>query len=388
MFFAASGSNIEQSLRITERRNTEMKVIFERYELTAAVTNVMRAVSTKNTIPALEGILLKTTENTVVLCGYDLDIGIRTEISATVIEGGEIVLSAKLFSDMVKRLPDNTVTLETDDKLVSYIHSGVVNYQIIGMSSYEYPELPTFETLQSFRVNTAILKNMIRQTNFAVSDNMSKPIYTGSLFDLRSGFLNIVSIDGFRMAVRKEKIASDINFSFVVPGKTLGEILKFTASEESDVQIIVGKKHVVFKIENYSVISRLIEGKFIEYEGTIPKGASTKLKVKTKEITAAVERMSLLTNDKMQSPVRVIVADEGIKLHCTTVVGKASDYIEVAYEGDEVEIGFNNKYLLDALKNSETDELIMEFNGPLKPLKILPTEGDSFVFLVVPMRLS
>ena len=217
---------------------------------------------------------------------------------------------------------------------------------------------------------------------------MSKPIYTGSLFDLRSGFLNIVSIDGFRMAVRKEKIASDINFSFVVPGKTLGEILKFTASEESDVQIIVGKKHVVFKIENYSVISRLIEGKFIEYEGTIPKGASTKLKVKTKEITAAVERMSLLTNDKMQSPVRVIVADEGIKLHCTTVVGKASDYIEVAYEGDEVEIGFNNKYLLDALKNSETDELIMEFNGPLKPLKILPTEGDSFVFLVVPMRLS
>ncbi len=365
-----------------------MKVIFERNELVTAVTNVMRAVSTKNTIPALEGILIKTSKDTVTLCGYDLDIGIKTEISANVIEEGEVVLSAKLFADMTKRLPDNNVTLETDDKLITYIHSGVVNYQIIGISSYEFPELPTFETLECFYIDTSVLKNMIRQTNFAISDNMSKPIYTGSLFDLKNGYLNIVSIDGFRMAVRKEKVGTDINFSFIVPGKTLGEILKFTAEEESRVQIIVGKKHAMFKIENYSVISRLIEGKFIEYEGTVPKGSSTRLRVKTKDMSAAVERMSLLTNDKLQSPVRVIVADEGINLHCTTVVGKASDFIAVEYEGDEVEIGFNNKYLLDALKNTETDEIIFELNGPLKPLKILPIEGDSFIFLVVPMRLS
>ena len=356
-------------------------------ELTAAVSNVIRAVSNKNTIPALEGILMKTNKETVVLCGYDLDIGIRTEIPANIIEEGEVVIGAKLFADMVKRLPDNTVTIETDDKLVTYIHSGVVNYQIVGISSYEYPELPTFETLESLQINSAVLKNMIRQTNFAVSDNMSKPIYTGSLFDIKGGNMNIVSIDGFRMAVRREKINTDITFSFVVPGKTLGEILKFNASDESSVQIIVGKKHVIFKIENYSVISRLIEGKFIEYEGTIPKGASTTMRLKTKNIMAAVERMSLLTSEKIQSPVRVIVADDGIKLNCTTAVGKASDFIEVSYIGDEVEIGFNNKYLLDALKNAETDELIFAFNGPLKPLKILPTDGDSFVFLVVPMRL-
>ena len=365
-----------------------MKVIFDRAELVTAVSNVQRAVSTKNTIPALEGILIKTQKDKAILTGYDLDIGIRTEIPATVIEEGEIILSAKLFSDMVKRLPDNTVTLETDDKLVSYIHSGVADYQIIGMSSYEFPELPTFDTIESFYIDSPTLKNMIKQTGYAISDNMSKPIYTGSLFELKAGYLNVVSIDGFRMAVRKEKIGTDAAFSFIAPGKTLGEIQKLNSSEESRVQIIVGKKHVVFNVENYSVISRLIEGKFIEYEGTIPKGAATKLKVKTKDISAAVERMSLLTSEKMQSPVRVIVADEGIKLHCTTVVGKASDYVEIPFEGDEVEIGFNTKYLLDALKNADTDELVFEFNGSLKPLKILPTSGDSFVFLVVPMRLA
>lgn len=365
-----------------------MKLSFNKSELVQAVTNVQRAVSTKNSIPALEGILIKAHENKVVLCGYDLEIGIRTVISATIIEEGEIVLSAKLFSDIVRRMPDEIITLETDEKLITYIHSGVADYQIVGISSYEYPELPTFDELESFSLDGELLKNMIKQTYYAISDNQAKPIYTGSLFDFKKGRLNIVSVDGFRMAIRSEKIDGDHSFNFVVPGKTLSEVLKINCDEESLIQIIVGKKHVIFKIENYSVISRLIEGSFIEYEGTIPDGATTTLTVNTREIASSVERMSLLTNEKMQSPVRFIVADEGIKLHCTTVVGKASDYINLPFDGSEIEIGFNNRYLLDAIKNADTDELKFEFNGPLKPLKILPTEGDSFIFLVVPMRLS
>ncbi len=365
-----------------------MKLSFNKTELSHAVSNVQRAVSTKNSIPALEGILIKAYDNKVTLCGYDLEIGIRTVIDATIVEEGEVVLSAKLFSDIVRRMPDEIITIETDEKLITYIHSGVADYQIVGISSYEYPELPTFDELESFSVNGELLKNMIKQTYYAISDNQAKPIYTGSLFDLKDGFLNIVSVDGFRMAVRKEKIDGDHELNFVVPGKTLSEVLKINCDEESDIQVIVGKKHVIFKIENYSIISRLIEGKFIEYEGTIPKGATTSLRVNTREIASSVERMSLLTNEKMQSPVRFIVADEGIKLFCTTVVGKASDYINLPFDGDEVEIGFNNRYLLDAIKNADTDELCFEFNGPLKPLKILPPEGDSFIFLVVPMRLA
>lgn len=365
-----------------------MKLSFNKSELSQAVSNVQRAVSAKNSIPALEGILIKAHDNKVTLCGYDLEIGIRTVIDSTIVEEGEVVLSAKLFSDIVRRMPDEIITLETDEKLITYIHSGDADYQIVGISSYEYPELPTFDELENFSVNAELLKNMIKQTYYAISDNQSKPIYTGSLFDFKDGYLNIVSVDGFRMAVRKEKIYSDRNFNFVVPGKTLSEVLKISCEDDSIVRIIVGKKHVIFKLDNYSVVSRLIEGKFIEYEGTIPSGETTSLKVNTREIASSVERMSLLTNEKMQSPVRFIVADEGIKLHCTTVVGKASDYINLSFEGSEIEIGFNNRYLLDAIKNADTDELKFEFNGPLKPLKILPVEGDSFIFLVVPMRLS
>lgn len=365
-----------------------MKISFNKSELCQAVSNVQRAVSTKNSIPALEGILIKAYGDSVTLCGYDLEIGIRTVISASIIEEGEVVLSAKLFSEIVKRMPDEIITMETDEKLITYIHSGVADYQIVGISSYEYPELPSFDELQNFTVNAEILKNMIKQTYYAISDNQAKPIYTGSLFEIKDGFLTVVSVDGFRLAIRKEKIESDKSFDFVVPGKTLSEVLKINCEDESFVQIIVGKKHVVFKIDNYSIVSRLIEGKFIDYAGTIPSGSTTSLKVSTREIASSVERMSLLTNEKMQSPVRFIVADEGIKLHCTTAVGRASDYINVPFEGSDIEIGFNNRYLLDAIRNTDTDELKFEFNGPLKPLKIMPLEGDSFIFLVVPMRLS
>ncbi len=365
-----------------------MKLSFNKSELVAAVSNVQRAVSTKNSIPALEGILIKAYGDSATLCGYDLEIGIRTTISATIIEEGEVVLSAKLFSDIVRRMPEEIITMETDDKLITYINSGVADYQIVGISSYEYPELPTFDEMENISINAEILKNMIKQTYYAISDNQAKPIYTGSLFDIKDGFLNVVSVDGFRLAIRKEKIDCEKNFDFVVPGKTLSEILKINCDEDSIIQVVLGKKHVVFKIDNYSIVSRLIEGKFLDYDGTIPTGATTTLVVKTREIASSVERMSLLTNEKMQSPVRFIVADEGIKLHCTTVVGRASDYVNVPFEGSDIEIGFNNRYLLDAIKNSDTDELKFEFNGPLKPLKILPTEGDSFIFLVVPMRLS
>lgn len=365
-----------------------MKVSFNKHELVQAVTNVQRAVSTKNSIPALEGILVKIKDGSAVLCGYDLEIGIRTTIPATIIEEGEVVLSAKLFSDIVRRMPEDIITLETDEKFITYIHSGVADYQIVGISSYEYPELPSFSELSTFTINAELLKNMIKQTCYAISDNQSKPIYTGSLFDIKDGYINIVSVDGFRMAIRKEKIDITENMNFVVPGKTLSEILKISTAEDSSIQVIVGQKHVIFNIENYSIVSRLIEGKFIEYGGTIPSGAATSLTVKTKNIASSVERMSLLTSEKMQTPVRFIVADEGIKLHCTTAVGKASDCIDLPFNGDDVEIGFNNRYLLDAIKNADTDELLFEFNGSLKPLKILPTKGDSFIFLVVPMRLS
>lgn len=364
-----------------------MKAVFNQTELVSAVTTIQRAVSTKSSNPSLEGILIKAHGSSAVLCGYDLDIGITTEIPASVVEEGDIVLSARLFSEIVKRMPDEIITLETDDKLLAYVNSGVADYQIIGISSYEYPELPSFDTLQTFTIEAGSLKNMIRDTFYAISDNPAKPALMGSLFDVDGGYLNIVSIDGFRMSVRREKIDFDGKFEFILPKKTLGELLKINCDDDSHITVVVGKKHAVFKIEGYSVVSRLIEGKYVSYKDTIPKGSATRLTIETRKIISSVERMSLLTSDKMQQPVHLIVADDGIKIFCTTAVGKASDYINLGFDGEEIEIGFNNRYMLDAVKNVEADELVFEFNGPNRPLKILPVSGDSFLILVVPMRI-
>ena len=272
--------------------------------------------------------------------------------------------------------------------MITYIHSGAADYQIIGISSTEYPELPNVEEISGLTLNAEILKNMIRQTVFATSDNMAKPIYTGSLFEIKDGLFKIEAVDGFRMAIREENVDSDVEAKFVVPGKTQNEILKLITDNDKDVSLKIGQRHIMLKIENYSIISRLIEGNFLDYKTTVPKTASTEFVMNTRILASAVDRMSLLTNEKIQSPVRCTITADQIKLACSTTVGRANDMIPVSVRGNDVEIGFNNRYLLDALKNAETDEIKVMLNGSLSPMIIKPVQGDSFTFLVVPMRLA
>lgn len=365
-----------------------MKFICSQKDLSYAVSNVQRAVSAKTSLPALEGILIKSKDNNITLCGYDLEIGITTEINSQVLEQGEIVVSAKLFGDIIRRLPEEKVKIEVDERLITYITSGQAEYQIVGISAGEYPELPKFEEMETLSIQSGILKNMIKQTLFAVSDNFSKPIYTGSLFELESNLFKIVSVDGYRMAIRQEVMDCKNNSKFVVPGKTLSEILKLANDEESNIELVIGQRHAIFKVENYSIISRLIEGNFIDYNTTIPPESETSVVINTRSLLNAVERMSLLTSEKIQSPIRFIADEDGIKLFCSTAIGKANDALPAPVEGKNVEIGFNNRYLMDALKNADTDEIKLEINGPLTPMKIVPVKGDSFLFLVVPMRLN
>lgn len=365
-----------------------MKFTCIRSELSEALMNVQRAVSTKATLPALEGILIKAYDNKLTLTGYDLEIGITTTIDATITEQGEIVVGAKLFSDIVRKLPEEIASFESDERYIFYINSGNADYQIIGMSSVEYPDIPTFESTDEIAIEAGILKNMIRQTIYAVSDNMAKPIYTGSLYEIKDNILRIVAIDGYRMAVRKENIEAQRDTQFIVPGKIQMEILKLIDSDEEKVNIIVGQRHVLFTVGTYSVISRLIEGTFLDYATTIPKEKNTEVRINTRKLISAVERMSLLTNERIQSPVKCSIGKDEIKLTCKTSVGRASDSLQVGTVGNEVEIGFNNRYLLDALKNSECDEVMLILNGSLTPMIVTPVEGDSFTFLVVPMRIN
>lgn len=365
-----------------------MKITCSKTDLASAVSNVSRAVSSKSSIPALEGVLIKAYGETMNISGYNLEIGITTDIDASIIKEGEIVIGAKLFLDIVRRLPEEVVTIETDERMVTYITCGHADYKIMGMSSVEYPDLPSFEQTDSITLESKVLRDMIRQTVYAVSDNMAKPIYTGSLFEIDNSVLTIVAIDGYRMAIRKENVDSKSETSFVVPGKTQMEILKLLTEDEEPVDIIIGQRHITFKVKNYRVISRLIEGTFIDYKATVPKEEKTALVISTRKFMDSVERMSLLNNERMQSPVRCKFMDNEIRLSCASAVGSAKDVIDVDIAGEQLEIGFNNRYMLDALRNTDTDEVKLVLNGPVSPIIVKPVSGDSFLSIVVPMRLA
>jgi DNA polymerase-3 subunit beta len=229
---------------------------------------------------------------------------------------------------------------------------------------------------------------MIKQTVYAVSDNNAKPIYTGSLFEIKDKVFRIVAIDGYRMAIRQESVDNDIESSFVVPGKTQQEVVKLISGEEKTVKVGIGQRHIIFKIGSYSVISRLIEGTFLDYNSTIPKEKKTEVVVNTSRMIAAVDRMMPVNEDKIKSPVRLTFSNDEIHFSCTSAVNSADDVVSAPVIGEDVEIGFNNRYLFDAIRNVDTDEIKMTLNGGLSPMIITPVKGDSFINLVVPMRLS
>ena len=364
-----------------------MKFITPKTDLNKAISNVSRAVATKASVPSLEGILLKAEKDQIKITGYDLELGIRTEVTASVNEEGSIVVPAKLFGDIIKKLPDEMVTIETDERNVVTIFSGESDFQIMGLSAEEYPDLPQFEETDKFVINGGQLKDMVQETIYATSTNYNKPIYTGSLFEIKNSNLTIVAIDGYRMAITKKSIDSNSENSFVIPRKMQSEVLKLITDNE-DIELLIGQRHVSFKVNNYYVISRLLEGQFIDYNSTIPSGKNTVIKINRKDFIYSVDRTLIIGNDKIPSPVRLTVKGTTLKLKCQGSGGKVKDKLKVETSGEDVEIGFNNQYLLDALKARKEEEIELIINGSLSPMVLKPIEGDEFTSIVVPMRLQ
>ena len=362
-----------------------MKFTVEKRLLNEAVTNLQRAVSSKTSIPALEGILIRSEENRLILTAYDLEIGMQTELPAIISAPGAIILTAKLFAEIVRRSPDEDITIDVDDRNTATITSGVSCFTIIGMDSAEFPELPKITDADTIKMPQELLKSMIRQTLFAVADSTAKPIHQGSLFKIESGNLDVVSVDGYRLALRREAINYANNTEFVVPGKTLSEVLKLLKDSEGEVEICPSRRHILFRIDNYTVISALLEGEFLDYKSALPKDKKTEVTVSTRTMIESVERVSLLITDRLKSPVRCVIGEDTVKLFCTTTMGRATDQISAEISGDQLEIGFNNKYLLDALRAAETDEVRLQLGGPISPMLVLPKEGDAFSFLVLPV---
>lgn len=366
-----------------------MKFSCSRPELYEIVSNVSRAVSGKTSLAVLEGILIRAKADTLSFLGYDLDLGIFTQMGAKVEEEGEIVLSAKLFVDMMRRMNGETVSIQTDEKYLTEIKSGATEFTILGIPSDEFPEIPSVQEEQSICLPQHLLKSMIDQTLFAISTNDAKPVHTGSLFQLSDRQLRVVSVDGFRLALRREQVAAEGEAQFIIPGKTLSEMSKLLSEEEEqEAKLYLSKKHVVIQIGQYRVISRLLEGEFLDYQAAIPQGGNTTVTVGVRPLIDSIERTSLLISDRLKSPLRIHFEQGQIKMSCSTAIGKAYDQLECQLEGDEVEIGFNNRYMLEALRAAGCDQVKLVISGPLSPMKVLPMEGDSFLFLILPVRLK
>lgn len=367
-----------------------MKFTCSTKELSDACSNVMRAVSTKVTIPTIEGILMECGSDTLSLTGYDFEFGINTTLQASVVQPGAIVINAKVLSDIIKKLPDPKVTFDISGTSVLII-SGAVQYNIMGIDADDYPELPSVSGGYPLFLNQSILQSMVAQTIFAVADNeYSKPVHTGLKFELTLNQLRLIGVDGYRLAIRTEPVQYDgEDISFIVPKKTIRELTKLFSSEgDKNISISVGKRHIVFEVENYSIISRLLDGDFLDYNAAVPKTASTTILINTQDAINCIERtLPVIENDK-KNPIRCLFDGDEMRVSTVSSLGRVVDYTHANVSGDRVEIGFNSKFILDALHAADTDQVKIELNSAVSPAKVLPLKDDGFLFLVLPMRLK
>ena len=366
-----------------------MNIVCDKALLSSAIDGVSKAVTLRSSIPALEGILLKAEGFQLTLTGYDLEMGITTTIEANVRQAGEIVLSAKLLGDMVRRLPSGEVSIYTNESGNATIKGGVAEFDILAMSASDYPDLPTPGADHTLTIKTGMLRGMIEKTLYAVSQDDKKPAHTGELFAIEEDKLTVVALDGYRLAIVERPVQAEKHIRIIIPAKTLTEVNKLLGDDEDDVRISANRRFVVFNSGNYTILSRLIEGEFLNYANVIPNGCKTRVVLETRDFIDTIERASLIITERLKNPLRILFDASGkVTVRCQTNLGKVVDEFAAQVEGDPVEIGFNNRYLLDALRNARCEKVELELSGPLSPVKILPEEGSDFIYLVLPVRFK
>ncbi len=367
-----------------------MKFSCEKAILQAAISTASRAVSAKSSIPALEGLLLSA-DGVLTVSGYNMQTGIRTTVDADVTENGSLVLSARLFGDIIRRMPDDVVVFSSDKNLNVKLTCGDASFDILAISASDYPDLPEVEDQYSVSIQQKVLGAMIAETAFAVSTNEARPVHTGSLFEIGERGLTVVSVDGFRLALRQEPLERIDGgaFSFVAPGSALSEVEKICADTEDLATITLGNRHLLFEVGQTQLICRRLEGEFLDYKTAIPRANPITIIADTKTMMESIDRVSVVISDKQKSPVRCVFDADRVYMSAKTGNGEAKDMCRVAGDGGGLEIGFNNRYLLEALKYAPADQVRLELNTGISPCIIAPVEGEeNFLYMVLPVRLK
>lgn len=369
-----------------------MQFSCEKSILQEAITTAARAVNSKSSIALLEGLLITAeSDGHLTICSYNMSMGIRVNIHAMVSEPGSAVLNARLFGDIIRKLPDDVVFVETNDNLLTSIRCGKAVFNLVASDAEEFPQLPEVETNKTpITLPQHTLKSMISQTIFAVSDNETKPVLTGCLFELQRQKLYVAAVDGYRLSVRREtlEMPAEMDAKFVVPGSALREVERILTETDDVAEIYPDARHILFRIGDTVLITRLLEGEFLNYRAAIPTDAAAVITADVRQLITSIERVSLIVSEKLKNPVRMEFDGDLLKLSCITAIGKSYD--EYQYNGtvEHLEIGFNNRYLLDALRACPDDTVTISLKGSLNPIVFTPEEGDAFTYLVLPVRLK
>lgn len=379
-----------------------MKLRFSRPIIQEAVSNAMYCVSTKNTISAAEGILITGEGDKAILTSYDLEKGMQIEIEAEVIEAGSCIINAQSLNSIIRLLPAGMVELTVNEYFRAKLTCGSAEFELNGLDPRDFPTLPDISNMSGFNIKQGDMKNMINQTLFAVAQNDARATFNGAFFKINGNRITTVGCDSFRLAVR-EKVCelenttgAELDTSFIVPGRTLSELVKLLSDNDDVVRIGISRKQVIFRFDKRDTVffSRLIEGDYIDYERIIPKNSTIFVDVDTETLEGALNRASLVSDEsagKNKSLARCKFGGNRLEITSTSVNGKVRDEIVTSHVGEDIEIGFNCRYLTDALKASMCDKLHLSLSSPNISMVIEPLEAeenDKFIFLVLPCKLK
>ena len=365
-----------------------MKIISTRNSLLEAINTVQKAVPSKTTLPILEGILFEARNGKLKLIATDLEIGIETTINVDVIVPGKIVISAKTIGDIFRKLPDSDVEIEITDNNTIYIKCENSKLKIMGVSSEEFPSLTEVDKNSPISFTQATLKDMIRQTLFATSTDEIRPVLTGVLFEVVGEKVSFIALDGFRMAVKWCSCINDMNIKAVVPGKTLSEISKIINDNQEKIDIFFSKNHIMFETGDTVIVSRLLDGEFINYKQLLPSDYKIRVKVPTSKLMESCERAALFAKDSKNNMIKFEINDELMAIKSNSDTGDVHEEIKISKTGEDIEIAFNAKYFIDALKVIQSDEIYIDFNTNVSPSIMRPVKETDFLYLILPVRLK
>ena len=366
-----------------------MKLICSKSNLLHGVNIVSKAVPTRTTMAILECILIDASANEIKLTANDMELGIETKIEGEIAERGVIALDAKIFSEIVRKLPDSDVTIETDASFKTTITCEKAKFNIVGKSGDDFSYIPYIERNEPIVMSQFTLKEVIRQTIFSIADNDNNKLMTGELFEIEENDLKVVSLDGHRISIRNIELKNNYSHKkVVVPGKTLQEVSKILpGSAEDEVSIFLTDNHIVFEFENTTVVCRLIEGEYFKIEQMLSSDYETKVKINKRELLDCIDRATLLVKEGDKKPIIMNITDGTMELKINSFIGSMNEDIDIAKEGKDILIGFNPKFFIDALRVIDEEEVTLYMVNPKAPCFIKDDEG-TFIYLILPVNFN